>query len=85
MEELELNRYMIDNALVLASSKTYAMERSLVIILPDGETQPLISIIQYQNDRVIFISNRCNYQEYNEDNATILGDVISLTYSFSNI
>lgn len=76
---------MIDNALVLASSKTYAMERSLVIILPDGETQPLISIIQYQIDRVIFISNRCNYQEYNEDNATILGDVISLTYSFSNI
>lgn len=78
-------RYIIQDALILTRDRTKADDGSLVVILPDGETEPIVSVIEFQESDILFVSNDENSQIYTVDNATILGDVISITYSYNNV
>ena len=79
-----MSTYIIENAFILARNKTIGEDGSLVIIQPDDEINPLMCIIKYQNDNVTFISNDWQNRIYSVDDATILGDVISIKYIFKN-
>lgn len=85
VEDKAMNPYIIEDALILAKDETSAEDASLVVILPDGETTPLIRTIKYEGDNVLFIGNDRHSRIYTDDNATVLGDVISITYTYSNI
>lgn len=77
--------HIIEDALVLAKDETNAEDGSLVVILPDGETTPLVRIIKYEGDNVLFIAGNRYSKIYTIADAAVLGDVVSITYTYNNI
>ncbi|MBG9979076.1 hypothetical protein HYQ42_09795 [Facklamia tabacinasalis] len=75
-----------ENTLVLTKSYTDAADGSLVVILPDGETKPLVRFLRYDKDRALFISeNSLDNKIYTVDDATIIGDVIASINIFNTL
>lgn len=72
------------NSLVLAKNKSKAEDGSLVVILPDESTQPLVRRLKYIDDTAIFIPVDLEHEIYSVDTASIIGDVISVTKYYSN-
>lgn len=85
VEDTAMKPYIIEDALVLAKDETNAEDGSLVVILPDGETTPLVRIIKYEGDNVLFIAGNRYSKIYTIDDAAVIGDVVSITYTYSNI
>lgn len=85
LEDSSMSPYFIDDALVLAKDYSSATDGSLVVILPDGGKTPLLRIVKYDRDTILFISNDYHNRIYTVDDATVLGDVISITHTFNMI
>ena len=85
VEDTAMRPHIIEDALVLAKDETNAEDGSLVVILPDGETTPLVRIIKYEGDNVLFIAGNRYSKIYTIADAAVLGDVVSITYTYNNI
>ncbi|XJS11032.1 S24 family peptidase [Aerococcaceae bacterium WGS1372] len=68
-----------EESLILATDTTTITDGSLVVILADDNTKPLVRRVKYADDMIKFVSNRINGRNYTTDNAIILGDVVSIT------
>ncbi|MBG9987594.1 helix-turn-helix domain-containing protein [Aerococcaceae bacterium DSM 111176] len=73
-----------ENSLILAKNKSKAEDGSLVVILPDESTQPLVRRLKYIDDTAIFIPVDLEHEVYTVDTASIIGDVVSVTKYYSN-
>lgn len=83
--EEAMRPYLIEDAMVLASDDTNAEDGGLVVILPDNSNTPLVRIIKYEGENILFIASDRFSKIYTTDDATVLGDVISVTYTYKNI
>lgn len=85
-EDTSMDPLIRENTLVLTKSYTDAADGSLVVILPDGETKPLVRFLRYDKDRALFISeNSLDNKTYTVDDATIIGDVIASINIFNTL
>lgn len=66
------------DALVLATDQTTATDDSLVVILADGSSQPLIRRMKYTPETALFLPNDLTERDYTAEDARVLGDVVGM-------